>query len=287
MTLGLGIVSKWGAWVSTDYRVTWSNGGTKNDASQKHLVLRCPDGGVLLAYTGLAEVGNRTVNEWACGLLRGTTRTIVESLQLVCAAASEELAPICTRHRIHHVFMFAAFVGQIRFDGVKAICDETWAGVITNEVPRPDRHRLPPEPVFSLSTLRVGDKGWAWGVGSGRPVILKRDEDLIARIAGRPPSQPIDYCNVLGGVNKRVAPRARGSVSEACSVTFMPPTIEPFSHHILNPPAGLARAPIVPLILLGFETTYVTEAMEQWEPGMSDEELQRRVQDALDRSDER
>ena len=285
MTLGLGIVSPWGAWISTDFRVTWSNGGLKTDDSQKHLIVRCPDGGLLLGYTGLAEVGGESVNDWVRGILRGSSRTLLETANLICSEATGTLAPICTLHRIHHTFMFAAFSGQIRWDGTQPRCDEQWAGLITNMENRLDCDGVPPRREFSVATMKVGDAGYAWAVGSGRSALGTKDRNLLARVAGRAPSSAKDYRRLLGRVNERVAGRASATVSSSCAITYMPPTIEPFESEFSIGGATKRPLGLIPMISLGMDLTFMGEVLMR-SGKMAPEELEKAWADAAVRTTE-
>lgn len=103
---------------------------------------------------------------------------------------------------------------------------DPWAVAVTNM--RPEDPGGPPLATFYTSVVRVGDRGLAFAAGSGRAAMLERDFSLLEHLAGRHPARPIDYLNVPGAMNRRVATSGRQGavlISPSCEANYMPPSV--------------------------------------------------------------
>ena len=84
MTLTQTIVAPWGVWQSVDFRLTYKRKPLP-DWSHKTVLIRCPDGGALLRYTGLgrfarnsADISVWIARQWA--LVLGEVEMRLKSL---------------------------------------------------------------------------------------------------------------------------------------------------------------------------------------------------------------
>lgn len=95
MSLNITIVAPWGVWQCSDHRLTDPRTGQLvDDTSVKHIGLYCPDGTGLLAYAGIGRVNEVCISDWVCEVLRGTTRSLVQSIDYLCEQATESIGPL-------------------------------------------------------------------------------------------------------------------------------------------------------------------------------------------------
>lgn len=246
MTLNLFIVSPWGTWLSTDFRVSdISRRGVVTPRadfwSAKHATFTTSNARLVLTYAGAAEVtavepdlglppdmfpradfrpGKRqtvAVSEWLTWIAHGRTRTLDELLQHIASEATQNRQLT----RLHHVFSGVAFAS-----------DGAWLIQISNIDHRPGENarllewtRRPPFPSFRVSgALNVNSKNEAMGgaVGSGTGSLTDDEYRLMHRLSQHKPRNASEYANALGNINRRVAERdPTRSVSPACVVLHM------------------------------------------------------------------
>jgi hypothetical protein len=168
LTLALSVVAPWGIWLASDHRLTRIPGGELlTDTSKKHLALRCTNGGVLVGYTGVGRVDGVDVSVWARDILKGESRSVNDTLQLLCAQSTEWLGPFAYRYALHHTFLFGAFLGG-----------RAWGGVITNMQPEPPHTEAPPRRQFVLAAQPFSG-GRSAVAGGGQLAISDTDGQLL------------------------------------------------------------------------------------------------------------
>jgi hypothetical protein len=149
----------------------------REDDSVKHLQLLCKDGAALLAYSGLAKVGNDHISDCLRRLVRGQSRTVDETLIRIREQATATLAGPAATARIPHAFVIGTFVqGQ------------PWVVAIVNQE-RPDSSAVAQ---FRTEGL-AADQPKALIVGKGRDAVSDEDRALVERVAKRRPKRPEDY----------------------------------------------------------------------------------------------
>jgi hypothetical protein len=273
-------------WQCSDHRVTYLKPklnrqwqvDRREDDSVKHLQLLCKDGAALLAYSGLAKVGNDHISDWLRRLVRGQSRTVDETLIRIREQATTTLAGPAATARIPHAFVIGTFVqGQ------------PWVVAIVNQE-RPDSSAVAQ---FRTEGL-AADQPKALIVGKGRDAVSDEDRALVERVAKRRPKRPEDYSRLLANVHRRAKHSkhpARHSISEACITSYMPPTwfpIPSMTHWGQPDPPGKTLLPVL-MALSGIDTTETMKVLMQRMMAMGGEpidedEYQRRMDEAGRRS---
>jgi hypothetical protein len=185
-------------------------GRAADDVATKHIVLRCRDGAALIAYAGVGHTGGVEPCEWMEGVLRNERRTLDESLIVLREASTRELGPIAAREGIRHMFTVAAFFQSV-----------PWLLQIRNF----QDLASPPRRTFESSCRKVSDGGGAVSsFGQFLPVSLQSRRTL-EKVARTPPRTTDDFHAMLHAINRCTAqsPAARGTVSLACTTTFLTP----------------------------------------------------------------
>jgi hypothetical protein len=287
LTLVMTIVAPWGVWQCSDQRAAWVVRNQRtgeltvirtDDSSVKHIQFQCRDGAALLAYSGLAKVGTDDISDWLRRLLRGQSRTVDETLIRIREAADTKLARPAAALGLEHAFLVGAFLQG-----------RPWPVGIANT----PAMGSPPLDHFETSALRPEQTPTGLAVGGGWEAISDRDWALLRRIVHRRPAKPEDYSRTLARVHRRAKQsghKASKMISEACITSFMPPSGEggqTATHWSSGDP--FAAKP-VPLMASGVDTSELhrvaVEALRAIRAGqpLSDEELQRRTEEAGRRS---
>ncbi len=218
MTLAIMLMTSHGVWASTDHRLTTHpDGRLVADNSVKHVVIKCPDGSALIAYTGLGRVGRIDVSAWMRGVLRGETRTVDETLIDLREQATARLGLQAKALNVPHVFLVGAYLSG-----------RPWAVEIRNfQAPT----AISPggiQATFETSAAEAASPMLLVG-GAGAAAVNASDRELLAKISQRKPRKPEDYMRLLGEINQRAASgvgAAARTVSSSSTVVFMPPSGE-------------------------------------------------------------
>jgi len=232
-----------------------------------------------MGYTGIAQVSGLDLATWVRQLLRGEGRTVLETLQLLEERSTASFGLLAAQHQVAHGFVFGGFEQGA-----------TIAGVVGNV--RLDRPGGRVEATFARTAWVVRERGVVIVAGGGQGAIDSADRALLERIAQHRPADPKDYERVLGDVNKRAFERGEAAsrlISRSSATSYMPPTIEPFSHSVHYWDEGMGQQPVSPMLLFGIDLTEImevmTEDLDQLRSGkLSDEEHKRRVEEAGRRS---
>jgi hypothetical protein len=216
MTLVLMAVNERGVWQCSDRRVTLrererERGRVReraiDDDSIKHVSLRFPDGSALLAYTGLAYLGNQHVSEWVVETLTGKQLSIMQALEAIRDRATAEIGSLT-----HHDFLLGGFQNR-----------RPWAARITNGAPCADYLGLPPRRRFEMGGGGITRPMvfCAGAYGSVTPKDMRTIETALTANAA-----PEDLRRLLASVNRRAA-RAEHEharyVSEGCVSVSLDP----------------------------------------------------------------
>jgi len=242
MTLVTTVAAPWGIWQCSDHRLTVGD-ELYDDWSAKHVVITCPNGDALLAYTGVGEIGIYTkpldihpeadvdalpswlvderakvggfvsgpTSEWVLEALSGESRSVADSVDHLCRAATA--APGFRRSTIPTAFVLGAYVGSQAF--FATVANGGWIGTGPGSVTR--------EESFRLSLMEVNGPGVTFAGAHG--AVTQEDRDRLVGIIQRPPRDPLDYFELLADVNRRAARNGRFAtyVSEHCTISYLPP----------------------------------------------------------------
>jgi hypothetical protein len=293
LTLTMTIVAPWGVWQCSDHRVTYLvqkpnrqwRVVKREDESVKHVQLGCKDGVALLAYSGLAKIGNDHISDWLRRLVRGQSGTVDETLIRIREGATATLAGPAAKAGVAHAFVIGTFVqGQ------------PWMVAIVNQElpdsPPLDHFRTEGLAAWEPKTLIVGE---------GRDAVSEEDRALVERAAQRRPRRPEEYSELLAAVHRRAKHSkepepskrsAHNSISEACITSYLLPgsiAVHSMKHWGKPDPSGKDLPP-VPLLISGIDTTETTKvflehtkAMWAGEP-IDEAEYERRMDKAGRRS---
>jgi hypothetical protein len=196
-------VSERGIWQCSDRRVTLREGQRErviDDDSIKHVDLRFADGSALLAYTGLAYIGEQHVSEWVADTLTGKQVSVMRALEAIRDRATAEIA-----NRVHHDFIVGGFQKG-----------KPWAARISNSAPRPDYLSVPARPAFEMGGIGI-TKPMVFRAGAYSSVSASDMQTVEKALAAN--ALPKDLRKLLATINRRAAqanhPHAR-YVSEGC-----------------------------------------------------------------------
>jgi predicted ester cyclase len=226
------LVTPWGVWQSSDFRLTRS-GRTFNEWSIKHVCVRCPDGTALITYTGAGWVKGADTSAWLAKQLTGEVRSLYETIEHTQAQASAQKV----RDGFSlHAFMVGAFTRG------KPI-----AYSIECQAPNHD-FQIVEQPL-------------------GRPLVKgedralnNSDRKLLERASEhRPKHIPGDYLNLLANVNKRAASHTKygSAISRASYTAYLAPEADNATGIVhrwgakdpVDPPLA------IPMVFLGIDYT--------------------------------
>jgi len=251
MTLNITIVNQWGVWQCSDLRLTeWPSGKVVDDYSIKHVTVRATDGAALVTYTGLGKVRGNYVSSWLRRTIRGESRTVEETLNLIRDRATSQLGNAAAGLGIHHTFSVGAFI-------------RGWPGafLITNMDPADPLNR-PPLKKFTGTARMIHTHGPQLMLAGTKGAVTHEDIALLNRIVGRNPKRPLDYRRLMAGVNRRASQQypLGNLISEACVTSYIPPAGEPFQNETHW--WGMTRPKVervVPMTLFGIDLTEVAQ----------------------------
>ena len=211
MTFTVTIINDHGVWQSSDFRLLDpSNGTCADEFSIKQMDFVCKDGCFSITYAGVGRVFDIHLTDWMRKLTRGESRTVDETLVMIRESATQDLAPVLLKARprpIEHAFCIGAFVAGT-----------PWAVNIVNS--RMDGIVLP-----HFETIGQRVPQGLGGFMAWPRYASDKDMALLQRLCGKKPRKSHEFFEILARVNRRVSSRnvSRGSVSEHCVTTFMPP----------------------------------------------------------------
>jgi hypothetical protein len=114
------------------------------------------------------------------GQLRGTPRTIDQSLDHLAERATRDIAPDAVRAGIHHAFVVGAILPT-----------EIGLAEITNFGPGGPSE--PPATTFQIGKVAALGQGFVTVAGSGRAGVTDADLQVLGRMARRRPKRASDY----------------------------------------------------------------------------------------------
>lgn len=246
MTLNLTLINWHGAWQCSDHRDS-IHGRNVDHAATRHIVLRCRDGAALIAYAGVGRKDEGEPSEWMTKILRGDDRTLDESLILLREAATRDLGPTAASAGIRHMFTVAAF-----FRGVP------WLLQIRNF----QDLASPPRGHFESSTRQVPEGGGAVSAYGQQLAVSLESRKLLEKVAHMRPRRTEDFHGLLYGINRRAAqaPASRGTVSLACSTTFLTPDGERWESFSYDDSGERRNDPIYPAVNQGMNIGHFMRA---------------------------
>ncbi len=289
MTLCITIAGQWGIWQATDCRLTQEHMGkyeVVDDWSAKHVAVKCPDGGMLIAYSGLGRRRQMDLSEWIRRCLRGETRTVDQSLVRLRERANRDLAMPLYSRRMHHAFCFGGYEKGV-----------AWGGVLMNTIVRqgkPDLN-IPPGKSFEFETQHRQGKPLLVVAGAGAEAIAAEDWELLRQIQSHRPKRPADYQVVLADVIRRTATSKRRGytmVSRASVCVYMPPSLAPIQRRGFLSGADLpppdSNVDVAPFVMNGFDLTIMgvdgkafERSVRTGSPAASEEERMQRAQESV------
>lgn len=264
MTLTLTVINRHGVWQSSDFRLSDPRTGTiVDDYSMKQMAFRCQDGAFLLTYAGAGRVHSIDFPDWIRQFSRGESRTVDETLTLICERATADLGEILHKQSLRHMFSIGAFLMGV-----------PWIVQIRNFRVSAAHGVGPVDAEFHTAAKEVPEDVGAvvpW------PFQYVSNDDLVQlrRVSDKRPRNPEEFSDLLAKVNLRTSRRAatHGSVSPHCVTTYLPPSGDGMKSNDHNMPEG---APVLakPTILFGIDTTDIMKAMlegnwDQAVPGRS------------------
>jgi hypothetical protein len=242
MSLNLTIINSSGAWQASDHRlVEPKTGRIIDDASIKHVSLRCTDGAALLAYAGVGAIDDVTLSDWIREILRGATGPVEQSVNLLRGAATRDLGPI-VKGRFHHMFSIAAFIQR-----------RPWLAQIRNFSCATGDLLTEPTGVFSTAAQEASN-GCAAMFGAHDRVSASH-RDLLRRVCSKRPRSSREFEDLLAAINRRVA-SITSDVSPHCTTSYIPVAGEPF-HGRFHDAKNSTRTLSVPLLLFGVDVKFM------------------------------
>jgi hypothetical protein len=282
VTLVMTLVTPYGAWASTDHRLTaYPGGAIITNSSVKHVVVKCQDGAALISYTGLGRLGNMDISRWMREVLRGESRTVDGTLIDLREQATARFGLQAQKVGVMHAFLAGAY-----------IAGRPWAVEIRNVRPATAFSPVTIQPVFDTGAIKV-DKGILIVAGSGRDAVLDRDRVLLTQIVHRKPRRPEEFMKLLADVNRRAAesrhPAAK-TITRSCTVVFMPPSGDGVKNEWYGPEEDRHLAPSgFSHVFLGIDFGEMARPMMEYFKGLHEgritqEEFNRRNVEAANRS---
>jgi hypothetical protein len=242
VTLNLTLINWHGAWQCSDHRVS-IEGRPVDDIATRHVVLRCRDGAALVAYAGAGRKGDHEPYEWMTAILHGDDRTLDESLILLRDAATRDLGPNAASAGIRHMFTVAAF-----FRGTP------WLLQIRNF----QDLASPPRTNFESSSRQVPEGGGAVSSCGSSLAVSLEGRKLLEGVAQMRPRKTEDFHGLLYAINRRAAqsPASRGTVSLACSTTFLTPDGERWESFSYDDSGKRRSDPVYPAVNQGVDSAH-------------------------------
>ena len=250
MTLNMTIVAPWGIWQSADRRLTNpSTGKVEDDASIKHVAVRCSDGTALITYTGIGRVHDVPTSDWIRHLIRGENRTVDQTLIMIREAATSTFPAIAPGFEL--TFNIGAFLGK-----------RPWAAVITNR-----QLNGSVQTRFETSAIQVDQHNPGVMITGTRLAVSAADSSLLTKAARNKPKRTRFYHELLAGVNLRASshPTYGRLISPTCITVHMPAKGEPVNFRSHDPTAAATnqRGGGIPIVLFGIDMTEISSLVTE------------------------
>ena len=209
-----------GAWICTDNLMTDGRGREDLDL-RKYVPVRCGDGSVFLAFSGMAELrpGGRQMADYIRTTLRGEHRTVEGYLQFLQQRLNRDAGRIFPSATPLMVTGTAYRGGGGPQQTDPDALGVPWHYEITN------LRKLP------NGSVGVGPdftwNGWMIEVphffahGSGAEKLSAADRASIERALHHRPRRSEDYLGLLASINRRVAEVEGSGVTRWCQTSFM------------------------------------------------------------------
>lgn len=193
-----------GAWTSAD-NLTGDGKGREDRDARKYVMLNCPDGGLLLAFSGMAELRPRglVMSDYIRTTLRGENRTVEGHLLFLKERLDRD-------------------VGRGSYWRTPLVITGT-AFQLANRRRLPDGSHGPNERTFNIQAWRV-DQPMFFAHGGGAFMLPRADRGRAERALHQRPRRTEDYLGLLAAITANVA-RIKGSgVSFSCQTVYMKPS---------------------------------------------------------------
>lgn len=261
MTLNITIVAQWGIWQCSDHRLTNPiTGRLVEDDSVKHVAFRFPDGGALLAYSGIGSVAGISISDWVREVLRGETRSLDNTFIYLREQATRSIGPF-VQGKYHHVFSIGAFLQG-----------HPWIIQIRNFVSKTPDVIGPPLGEFITVAFEIKEKPLVCVSGEHRS-LGQKDSDELAKIASNHPRKADEFHNLLAKYNKKASQhRIYGKViSPTCATSFMPPEAGPINSKFHQGGTNQGKNLTLPMLLFGIDLTEISSLQSRRLESMSSE----------------
>lgn len=258
MTLIVTVIKEDHIWQSSDNRISFSDGSMRDDESVKHVGIKCPDGTALLGWTGHAGLVDGTgMSEWVRAILRGETRTVLDSIELIRQKATQEI-----KNTRGVLFSIGTFINSLPS-----------YYEITNFI---EGKELSISDKFTIEEIKV-EKPNFYSRGSGKYHISSADKLLLSKVLKNKPRKEIEYSDLLSVINERVSKKDK-AVSASCVVVDMPIGGEPINGKIYLGKKTRCMITIIPIIVFGIDATWIMEGLvKRVAPGEAEELLKKSV----------
>jgi hypothetical protein len=239
-------------WQSADNMVTL-NGVPRYDNAVKFATVVCPDGDLVVSFTGLAELPDGTrIADWIGQVLRGDNRPFGEQLETLKRASTRDISN-------------STFGGERLLIRVIAFSEERIVLYTIANLGEEGQWSKPPRKEFWMSEILV-EGAMLLADGSGAAYISSEDRDLVLRLLMLSARDPQDMSGLLAAINRRVA-EMTNTVGNSC-LTFHKSSNESKGfqgHDHPSAPRGVPSRlkpdlPSIPIVLFGIDLTAVQEA---------------------------
>ena len=266
MTLLMTIVRPEGVWMCTDHRLTeHPSRQLITDLSVKHVAITAPDGAALVAYTGLGRYGRIDLSQWIREILRGESRSLMETFNDLADQATDRFGLQLLRLGVPHVFVAATYSG-----GYRHLVE------IRNFPFTAARGQGAVQPNFSVTAIEA-TAPMVGAAGGGRNAISKKDFERLRQVSQHKPRQPSEFSQLLGDVNQRAASSGRPGSSEmspSCTVVYMPAAGHPIQTAQYGAPTPRSVSHVMSGIDIGeFYNAMVANVDEVWDGRMTEAEF--------------
>ena len=253
MTLNMTVIASWGIWQCSDHRlVDPVTGQLVQDDSAKHVILRFPDGGALLAYSGIGSVAGIQISDWVREILRGESRTLDQSLIFLREKATQSIGPIVTG-RFQQMFSIGAFLQG-----------KPWIVQIRNfKATRQDEFG-PPGSQFDIVAHRIENQPMVFVSGAQAALSSQQIDDLV-RITSRRPNKMEDFHDLLAKYNRLASSHSTYGkmISASCTTSYMPPKGGPVSTKLHPGEDQKIHDIVLPVLLFGIDLTEMSTIISQ------------------------
>jgi hypothetical protein len=260
VTLNITLINRYGAWQSSDHRLSVRGVDALPVPSTKHMLLHCADATAVVTYAGLGVVGDVQrdsgihVSDWMRKILRGEHRTVDATIAELRDAATRDLAPRLVGHIKYHMFSLVTFLGG-----------RPWFVQIKNFDSTPDGELIDPRAEFEAVGRIINEETLVAAfpiVGTLNPSEYAR----LHRIGRHRPNRPEDFLKPLATVNATVANRDGNDrwISTECLVVHLPASGGPVeAQEYFVDGLGKGSSKSVPSILFGVDFTDLQRSQQE------------------------